>query len=197
MLTKKQLHNELYYDRSTGEFFRINTSGLQFKYSPVGCVGNNGYIVITLNKEKYMAHHLVMMYEYGIKTDLVIDHIDGNPSNNKRENLRAVTPKVNMKNKALNRNNKTGINGVQLINGRYCCWIGNEYLGSTLSKGNALSISERAKLDRGYHKGHGLRPPISVTKIKKSVIDRSNQCYRGGYENIDHLLKIRKIRGAS
>lgn len=41
-----------------------------------------------------------------------IDHIDGNPENNRIENLRLVTQKENNKNRKLHRNNKTGLHGV-------------------------------------------------------------------------------------
>lgn len=194
MLTKKQLHNELYYDRSTGEFFRVKTGGIQFKDSPAGSVGSGGYVKITINRVSYMAHHLVFIYEYGIYTNLIIDHIDGDPSNNKKYNLRSVTHQDNMKNKSLNSRNKSGINGVQLIDGMYNCFIGGVYLGATGKIDEAANIINDAKVKYGYHPNHGKRKPINIKNIKDNFWERCLLCHQGGYENINKLNIVRGIR---
>lgn len=46
------------------------------------------------------------------KKNEVVDHIDGNPANNKKSNLRVTKQGKNVLNKALMRNNKSGIAGV-------------------------------------------------------------------------------------
>ena len=43
-----------------------------------------------------------------------VDHIDGNKTNNKIENLRAATKSQNQHNSKINKNNKSGVKGV--------CW---------------------------------------------------------------------------
>lgn len=194
MLTKKQLHNELFYDRSTGEFFRIKTKGIQFKDSPAGSIGSGGYVKITVNGISYMAHHLVMVYEYGLHTDLIIDHIDGNPSNNKSENLRCVSHKDNMKNKSLNVKNKSGINGVRLINGVYHLWVGVNYIGKSTSKAKIKSMADKGFLSAGYHKNHGQRKPVDINSIKRDFWNRGTHCHFGNYENINKLNKVRGRR---
>jgi len=55
-------------------------------------------------------HRIVM----NAKDDDVIDHIDGNPLNNRKENLRICTQFDNQKNRGANKNNKSGYKGV--------CW---------------------------------------------------------------------------
>lgn len=46
-----------------------------------------------------LVHRIIYLAKYGmIPEGYVIDHIDGNPSNNRIRNLRAVTQRENMKN---------------------------------------------------------------------------------------------------
>jgi hypothetical protein len=69
------------------------------------------------NEEGYMrsfhlyAHQLVMG---GSKDGMCIDHIDRDKKNNRRSNLRFVTPKENSRNRGMPINNTTGFKGVTL-----------------------------------------------------------------------------------
>lgn len=47
-----------------------------------------------------------------VSADLVVDHLDGNPWNNKLDNLRLTTRKVNQRNRKMLKNNITGECGV-------------------------------------------------------------------------------------
>ncbi len=65
---------------------------------------NNNYSRVPIKYEpqkekKYLVHRLVYKLFIGeLNDNLVIDHIDGNPSNNHYKNLRQVTQKENIKN---------------------------------------------------------------------------------------------------
>ena len=77
-----------------------------------GSLKPTGYIVVEVNNKNMMAHRLIWMYHYG-KADQFIDHIDGNKSNNKIENLRLATKSENCLNKKITTLNKTGCKGVR------------------------------------------------------------------------------------
>ena len=90
---------------------RFNTA---YAGKPAGCLNKRqGYMYINLMQTQYLAHRLVYAWHYG--NDLnnkQIDHIDGNKSNNKIENLRLATEMENAQNRDKQKNNKTGFKGV-------------------------------------------------------------------------------------
>jgi len=69
------------------------------------------YWYVGLKSKRYMLHRVIFLMFYG-KLSQVIDHIDGNPSNNKIENLRSATQQENCYNSALRTNNTSGFKGV-------------------------------------------------------------------------------------
>ena len=65
-----------------------------------------------------MAHRIVFLLCNGyLNSDEVIDHIDGNPENNKIENLRSVPYAVNSRNRKLPTNETVGVRKVRLKTG--------------------------------------------------------------------------------
>lgn len=70
-----------------------------------------------INKDGYVCTHLkngTYMHRYLIEPNInqEIDHIDGNRSNNKRDNLRICNSRQNKMNKSIQTNNKSGYKGV-------------------------------------------------------------------------------------
>lgn len=61
-----------------------------------GCIKPNGYVKVRLNGTYYQASRLIWVFHHG-DTPLQIDHIDANPTNNRIENLRAVTQAENQR----------------------------------------------------------------------------------------------------
>ena len=98
-LTIDRLKEVLSYDPETGVFTHISPR----KKIRVGEVSghldsSNGYITLRIDKKKYYGHRAAFLYMTGNWPNNVVDHIDGNRSNNKWENLRDVTRTVNQQN---------------------------------------------------------------------------------------------------
>lgn len=72
-----------------------------------------GYIVGLLNGKKISMHRLVLDY---YNSDSVIDHINGNKSDNRKQNLRICTQHQNSMNRKINSNNVSGYKGVSFNN---------------------------------------------------------------------------------
>jgi len=77
-----------------------------------GCVRNDGRRVVGIKGKLYLSYRLIWMIHHGSLPDL-IDHIDGNPSNDRIENLRPATKTQNGQNRnGPKKNAKTGFMGV-------------------------------------------------------------------------------------
>ena len=82
---------------------------------PAGTKRSDGYWRVGSQKE-YVHRVVWELFNGKIPDGLCIDHIDGNTSNNKIENLRLLTHKENMRNTKKSKGNKSGVNGVVLEN---------------------------------------------------------------------------------
>lgn len=79
---------------------------------PVGTTDTAGYrrVSLTTNgiEKIHYVHRLVYLYHYG-SMPTGVDHIDGNPGNNKVENLRAASQQQNLCNVRAHKDNPLGI----------------------------------------------------------------------------------------
>lgn len=69
----------------------------------------SGYLVCTYKQEQIRLHRLVANAP---DNGLVVDHVNGDKLDNRKENLRITTQKNNSRNLGLQKNNKTGVTGV-------------------------------------------------------------------------------------
>jgi hypothetical protein len=119
-ITRAQLRELLRYNRKTGEFRwlrRLTTSAHIGEIA--GAVNNQGYRRITIKGQPYLAHHLAWLYVKGKWCQRVIDHQDGDPSNNRWSNLRSATRSQSNANRRIQRNNACGLKGVSRDGGRW------------------------------------------------------------------------------
>lgn len=79
-----------------------------------------GYCLASVDYTLYKLHRLIWLWHYGELPQQHLDHIDGNPLNNKIDNLRKATDAQNMQNQRRPRaNNKLGIQGVYKVKNRF------------------------------------------------------------------------------
>lgn len=124
MLTQERL-KEL-FDYQDGQLIRrtnraSNGNGNRWKAGTIlGFSLNGGYVGASVDFKKYKLHRLIWLWHKGNLPTLDLDHKDGDPSNNRIENLREVTPSQNMQNIRKPRaTNKSGFQGVYKVNNRY------------------------------------------------------------------------------
>ena len=92
--------------------WKTQRQGIQLS-KKLGTCNGNGYLRITVDGVSRYAHRLAWLYEHGTEPKHQIDHINGDPSDNRIANLREATPAENSQNKkGPMKNNKSGIRGV-------------------------------------------------------------------------------------
>jgi HNH endonuclease/AP2 domain len=115
-VTHARLCKLLDYDDQTGEFrWRESVKPSIQPGDIAGTMTNQGYRRITVEGRPYPAHQLAWFYKMGKWCALSIDHRDGNPSNNRWNNLRRATSSQNSANRPAQRNNVCGLKGVATV----------------------------------------------------------------------------------
>lgn len=111
-LTQEYLKSILDYDFDTGVFTWKVNKAQRTKIGDVAGWSYNGYREIEINNKKYKAHRLAWLYVHGEMPKNLIDHIDGDRSNNKISNLREATYQENSENYKTPKTNKSGVKNV-------------------------------------------------------------------------------------
>jgi hypothetical protein len=89
-----------------------------------GNLMQNGYRKLKFCGKQYLVHRVAWLLTHGSWPVGDIDHIDGNPTNNKLENLRDVSHSTNLQNrKSATSKNKTGFLGVVKRRNKYAAHI--------------------------------------------------------------------------
>ena len=133
---------------------------------------------IGLKVKLFLCHRLIWALQNGYFPDGYIDHINGDPQDNRIENLREVTNRENCLNAHMYKHNTTGITGV--------CWdsvagawrisggghySGNfEYLGITKDKFEAVCIRRSWEVLNGYSDRHGKQARCKIREYKDSKL---------------------------
>ncbi|UFM70401.1 HNH endonuclease [Leclercia adecarboxylata] len=104
------------------DLFHYNNGVLHWKGKPArwmiagdkaGYKMKSGHHSVSVRGKRIYVHRIVWEIHYGeVPKGMVIDHINGNPDDNRIENLRCVTQQLNMLNKRKQSNNTSGFTGI-------------------------------------------------------------------------------------
>lgn len=106
-----------------------------------------------------LAHRAAFAMYHGIEVFDEIDHINGDPSDNRIDNLREVRAADNRKNTKIYRNNSSGVMGVS-YDARWKNWkvtVGRKYVGRFKAFDDAVDARKIAEKAENYHQNHGAR----------------------------------------
>lgn len=120
----------------------------------------NGYLVGLINAVQYSAHRIIWKMVFDEEPEM-IDHINGDGTDNRLCNLRPVNAQVNNQNRPLTRGNTTGASDVQWEpnRGKFRARIRvNKIrinLGSFEILEDAILARKKAERQFGFHPNHG------------------------------------------
>jgi hypothetical protein len=127
-----------------------------------GAPTTKGYLKLSLCGIGLKAHRVAWEIFHGEPPRGQIDHINGNPADNRIANLRVVTNGTNARNRSLSSNNVSGFHGVHWREdlGRWSASIGvgdekKKSLGFYDTKEEAVAARRGAEVVLDYHENHG------------------------------------------
>ena len=131
---------------------------------------------VTLNRVSLSVHRIMYVLLNGsIDIDLVIDHLDGDPSNNTQSNLVLKSRRANQQNCKMSSNNTSGVTGVTRSYIRKDSDICNDWVATWYDTGGKRRIKSFAVIKYGYNEAFALAVAYRTDQIK--LLNESGQCY--------------------
>ena len=117
---------------------------------------SKGYLTGRIYNKGYLAHRVIFCLFYGRWPTTEIDHIDGDPCNNRIENLREVSSSDNSKNMKRMSHNRSGVTGVyyELYTDKWCASIesnGERYKKRFTQFDDAVSWRKSKEKELNFH----------------------------------------------
>ena len=180
-LTWEALVDILSYDPAKGEFRWVKSGRSGWVGRVAGHVNRqHGYRTIVLSGRTFLVSRLAWLHETKEWPVGVIDHINGNRDDDRWDNLRDISPAENALNKALNRNNTSGVAGVYWDNGRKTyivrLAIGRErkLLGSFDTIEEAKEARQQAEIEfYGEFRRLDAAPPAKALPLKRLNLSKT------------------------
>jgi hypothetical protein len=164
-ITYAELDEYVRLDRETGRLYLKKTDLLREKGQELTyfeCGG--GYLAVRVCRRQIKIHHVVWALANGrlLRQGMTIDHINGNITDNRPNNLREVSHHENTKNMTLHRNSTTGVAGVSYStkHHKFVAYITHNrkriHLGHYSTIEEASAARKAAEKEYGFHPFHGM-----------------------------------------
>lgn len=163
------MRERINYDPETGDMhYTSKAKGGRSAGEKVGSPEKHGYIKVNFQGKKYLAHRLIWMLVYGREAQGLVDHINGDRTDNRLANLRECTKQQNTVNSSRSRGvlNLRGV--TELPSGKFQAQIKRGgrsiYLGCFNSKEEASEAYKLASIVE-----HGEFSPYHSTQLTGGV----------------------------
>ncbi len=165
-MNRPKWEDKFTYDPVLGELrwkVKASRNGRSQVGDVAGTTLSGPYPTVSVKNRPVRVHRIVYEMCIGGPTPkgMEIDHIDGDPHNNRLSNLRCVSRQENRKNQKERRDNKSGCTGVRPRGNKWVAHIGSrsiqEHLGTFPSYDEAVAARKAAEARLGFHPNHGRR----------------------------------------
>ena len=102
------------FEYQDGKLFYKKSEGCMKQGYQVGTIDTGGYLKTLIKRKPYRLHRIIFMMHHGYLPKY-LDHSDGDPSNNRIENLRSATASQNNLNRGKHKRNTSGYKGVTWV----------------------------------------------------------------------------------
>lgn len=147
------------YCPKTGQlFWCVSRKGVSVGRA-IKSMTNEGYCRVRVDGTVYYLHRIIWKLVHGTEPKQ-IDHINGDRSDNRIENLRSISHSHNAKNQKKHKRNTSGVTGVYKTKyGTWCARItvnGQHYgLGTYDNMAAAVNARQAAERQHNFHVNHG------------------------------------------
>lgn len=153
---------KLYWKHRAEEHFPTYRSFRSWNSSFAGkeaftSTNSDGYKTGCLFTKPLKAHQIVWAMTRGEWPTDEIDHINGDPADNRPENLRQVSHRDNVKNRCVADNTLTGQIGITKSSSsdKFRVRLAGQYFGVYTSLEDAMRVRDQKLADLGFHPNHG------------------------------------------
>jgi outer membrane protein assembly factor BamB len=109
----------LAYNPDTGVFVWKKTTSNRVKVGSVAGNMSKGYREISIDGKTYRAHRLAWLLTHGRWPSVYLDHVNGNPDDNRLCNLREASTSENAWNSRRHADNRSGLKGATYCRNRH------------------------------------------------------------------------------
>lgn len=160
-LTAARLRELLHYDPATGQFTRKIRTAQRHQVGDradflIATGPLLGYFRVSIDSKRYLAHRVAWLYMHGSWPVDQIDHINGNRSDNRIENLRDVSQQLNRENiRGPQKDNASGYLGVHFAQNLWYAKVQHHGKTVYISSHKTPEIAHAAyvKAKREHHEG--------------------------------------------
>jgi len=117
----------------------------------------DGYGKGKVDGATYSAHRVAFAIFHGYWPAETIDHINGDPADNRPENLRQVSHTDNVKNRCVSNNTFTGQIGINKCSGskNFRVRLAGQAFGTYTNLEDAMRVRDQKLTELGFHPNHG------------------------------------------
>lgn len=132
------------YDPESGRLAWKIARGRVRAGASVSCVSSDGYLLVRVDKQLFLAHRIIWLLQMGEWPSLQVDHKNGVRLDNRWSNLRELNNTENVQNqRRAHVKNKTGLLGATIRGNRFSAQIKTEGVGVHLGYfGTAVEAHE-------------------------------------------------------